>query len=163
MSTPGSSMPAALLAAEARSSSRPVARASAKLLAEVPLFSGLSRRHLRRLAAVAEEVRFAPGRPIVQEGSRGNAFFVILDGEAKVTMAGATRTAARLGRGDFFGELAVLDGGPRTASVIALTRVVVARITRTQFRKVLRQEPDVALAILEEVSRRLRRQRSVTQ
>jgi CRP/FNR family cyclic AMP-dependent transcriptional regulator len=162
MSTPGSNVPAALLAAEVRSSPRPLARASAKLLAEVPLFAGLSRRHLRRLAAVAEEVRFAPGRPVVQEGTRGTAFFVILDGEAKVTMAGSKRTAARLGRGDFFGELAVLDGGPRTASVIAETRLVAIRITRTQFRKVLRQEPDVALKILEEVSRRLRRQRSVT-
>jgi CRP-like cAMP-binding protein len=159
-----SSMSAALLASDVarRSGKGTPLRTSVALLASVPLFSGLSRRHLRRLATVASETRFGPGRVIVQRGTRGNAFFVIVEGEAKVTVSGS-KTAAKLGPGDFFGELAVLDGGPRTASVVAESRVVAIRIMRSDLRKLLRQEPDVAITLLEEVARRLRRQDSTTQ
>jgi CRP/FNR family transcriptional regulator len=158
-------MSAAILANErGNSTRRPRARtkAIAALLADIPLFAGLSDRHLRRIAAVAEDRRYAAGRPIVQQGGRGDAFFVIAEGEAKVTMGGSTRAVARLGPGDFFGELAILDGGPRTASVIAATNVLTLRIMRSDLRGILREEPDVALKLLEEVAGRLRDRRSPT-
>jgi CRP/FNR family cyclic AMP-dependent transcriptional regulator len=132
------------------------------LLKTVPLFAGLSRRHLRRIAGLAEQVRFGAGRTVVQNGSRGTGFYVIVEGEVKVTAGYSNRAFARLGPGDFFGELALLDGGPRTASVVAQTPLVTIRIARPEFRKLLRSEPDVALKILEELSRRLRTVRSAT-
>jgi CRP/FNR family transcriptional regulator len=158
-------MSAAILANERgdgvrRSHSR--TKAIASLLAEVPLFAGLSSRHLRRIASLADDRRYPAGRPIVQIGGRGDAFYVIVDGRAKVTMGGS-RSIARLEAGDFFGELAVLDGGTRTASVIAETPVSTLRIARTDLRKVLRQEPDVAMKLLEEVAGRLRSRSSPTQ
>jgi CRP/FNR family transcriptional regulator len=131
-------------------------RKGAALLAGVPLFAGLSNRHLRRIAGLAQEVSFPEGKPIVQTGSRGNAFFVIVEGTARVLAGYSSRTLARLGPGDFFGELALLDGGPRTASVVAASPLRTIRIPRAEFRTMLRSEPDVAIKILEELSRRLR-------
>ena len=131
-------------------------RKGVALLAEMPLFAGLSRRHLRRIAGLAEEVRFGESRTVVQKGSRGNAFYVIVEGKARVMAGYSTRTLVRLGPGDFFGELALLDGGPRTASVVADTALTTIRIPRTEFRKMLRSEPDVVIKILEELSSRLR-------
>jgi CRP-like cAMP-binding protein len=142
--------------------SRARTKAVAAVLGDIPLFAGLSSRHLRRIAAVADERRYPAGRPIVQIGGRGDAFYVVVEGTAKVTMGGS-RSIARLGAGDFFGELAVLDGGPRTASVIAETPVSTLRIARADLRKVLRAEPDVALKLLEEVAGRLRSRNSPTQ
>ena len=133
------------------------------LLKTVPLFAGLSRRHLHRLAALAEQVRYGAGRTVVQNGSRGTGFYVIAEGTAKVSVGYSNRALARLGPGDFFGELALLDGGPRTASVVAETPLVTIRIPRAKFRTMLKSEPDVALKILEELSRRLRQVRSPTE
>jgi CRP/FNR family transcriptional regulator, cyclic AMP receptor protein len=125
------------------------------LLETMPLFAGLSSRHLRRIAGLAEQVRFGAGRTVAQNGSRGTAFYVIIEGEVKVTAGYSNRAFARLGPGDFFGELALLDGGPRTASVVAETPLVTIRIARSEFRTLLKSEPDVALKILEELSCRL--------
>src|SRR2546423_7022221 len=100
-------------ASQGRASRSTLGRKGVALLQEVPLFADLSRRHLRRIAGLAEEVEFAAGRTIVQNGSRGDAFYVIVEGTAKVLAGYSTRTFARLGPGDFFGELALLDGGPR--------------------------------------------------
>ncbi len=137
-------------------------RRSVAMLGEVPLFAGLSRRHIQRLAGLADEVRFGAGRSVVQNGSKGMAFFVILQGEAKVTVGYSNRALARIGPGGYFGELALLDGGPRTASVIAETPLVLAKISRAGFIKLLKDDPDVAIRILVELSRRLRRERSAT-
>ena|SRR5436190_12586911 len=166
MSKPGSVLPAATAGAlkrdraAERSAGAPVA-----VLASVPLFAGLSRRHLRQLAKLSEEARFAAGRIVAQYGSRGVAFYVIVNGTAKVTAGYSTRAFAKLGPGDFFGELALLDGGPRSASVIAETPLDTIKIGRAGFRKMLKREPDVAIKLLEELSRRLRAKdtRSATQ
>ena len=167
MSKPRAGIPSAMLARDLASRyarERPtLGRAGIELLAGVPLFAGLSRRHLRRLADLAEEVRFGAGRTIVQYGSPGNTFFVIVEGRVKVLAGYSSRAFARLGPGDFFGELALLDGGPRTASVVAETPLVAIRIPRAGFRKMLKSEPDISLKLLEELSRRLRTQRSATQ
>jgi CRP-like cAMP-binding protein len=166
MTKPGAGIPSAMLARDLASRyarERPtLGRTAIALLAGVPLFAGLSRRHLRRLAGLAEEVRFGAGRTIVQYGSRGNTFFVIVEGTVKVLAGYSSRAFARLGPGDFFGELALLDGGPRTASVVAEMPVVAIRIPRAEFRKMLKSEPDISIKLLEELSRRLRAQRSAT-
>src|SRR5207247_4672333 len=78
----------------------------AELLSRVPLFSGLSRRHLRKLAEACTDARYRPGTTIVVEGRPGDTFFVIVEGQAAVLRG--VRRAARLGPGDFFGEIALL-------------------------------------------------------
>lgn len=147
-------------ASEASSKRHKLGRQDAALLKQVPLFAGLSGRDVRSLAGITERVHFGAGRTVVQNGSRGTAFYVILEGEAKVMAGYSGRARAHLGPGDFFGELALIDGRPRTASVIAETSLVTARIARAEFRKMLLRQPGVALKILEELSRRLR-ERSV--
>jgi CRP/FNR family transcriptional regulator len=138
--------------------SRSTKKPGIRLLAKVPLFAGLSQAHLRAVAALAEEVPYSAGRMIVRTGSPGVAFYVIVDGQAKVlrgTIASAKGTWS-LGAGDFFGEMALLDGGPRTASVVAETPLTTIRIERTEFRKMLRDEPDIALKLLESMATRMR-------
>ena len=126
------------------------------MLAQVPLFAGLSKRHLRHVAQLAEPVRYHAGRTIVEEGFRGGGFFVILEGSAKVVRAPGGRVVAQLGPGSYFGELAVIDDRPRTASVISTAPMLTARLSRTDFRKLVRQEPEVALRIMENLSGRIR-------
>src|SRR4051812_28322859 len=115
----------------------------AHLLAAVPLFSDLSSRHLKRMAELAEEVQFKAGDPIVQEGQPGGTFFVILEGEAKVTRR--RRKLNELYPGDFFGEVSLLDGGPRTATVTAETPIVAIRLFPKEFAKLIAAGPGVAL------------------
>ncbi len=129
-------------------------RGGMALLSQVPLFSGLSRRHLRRVADLSELVRYGAGRSIVVQGARGDSFYVVGDGRAKVQRG--TRTIARLGPGDFFGEMALLDGEPRSASVISETPMVTLRLTRARFGRLLDVEPAIARAILGTMARRLR-------
>jgi CRP/FNR family transcriptional regulator, cyclic AMP receptor protein len=132
------------------------------LLAAVPLFSDLSSRHLKRIADLAEEVRFSAGDLIVQEGQPGGTFYVILEGEAKVTRKGRKLNA--LYPGDFFGEVSLLDGGPRTATVAAETPIVAIRLFRKEFAKLIAADPEIALKILAELASRIRRtHRSVTE
>lgn len=106
-------------------------------LSQAPLFSGLSKRHLRRIADVSGVASFKEGREIVKEGVAGSVFFVLLEGQAKVTKGG--RKVARLGPGDFFGEMSVIVGSTRTASIVSETPVrcvtLSARISRRSLRK----------------------------
>jgi CRP/FNR family transcriptional regulator, cyclic AMP receptor protein len=130
-------------------------RGGIALLKSVPLFSQLSQRDLRRLASHAEEVRYGPQRTIVSRGSRGDSFFVIADGTA--TVRRGTRKIGALGPGDFFGEMALLDGRPRSATVVADTPMRAVRITRTGFNKALDTNPSIARGILAELAGRIRR------
>ncbi len=129
-------------------------RRSAVALAGVPLFTGFSKRHLRRLAERADEVVFEAGEKIVQEGLLGETLFVVLEGQARVARRG--RTVARILPGDFFGELSALDGGPRTATVLAETTLVAVRLFRHTLLDLLVAEPVLALKLLEGVARRIR-------
>ena len=131
-----------------------IGKRHAAVLAQVPLFAGLPKRHLKKLAERADEATFDPGAHIVALGDPGSAFFVLMAGEAKVVRRG--RTLGRLQPGDFFGEISLLDGGPRTASVIAETPVVAVRIFKKTFDEVLAEEPGVASQILAVLARRLR-------
>jgi CRP/FNR family transcriptional regulator, cyclic AMP receptor protein len=111
------------------------------VLGRIPLFASLTKRHLRRLASLAEMKRFKAGTDVVRAGTQGNAFFVILDGRAEVTTpAGHTRM---LKEGDYFGELALLDGAPRAATVTATNSLATARIPRSAFLRLLKEEPEM--------------------
>jgi CRP-like cAMP-binding protein len=123
-------------------------------LAEVPLFSGLSKRHLRRIAKLARIRRFAPGSTIVRTGDPGRSFYVLLDGKAKVIRVDGR--SHRLGIGDYFGEMALLDDAPRSAAVVADGAVLALTIDRPGFTKLLRAEPALAQALLRTLAARLR-------
>jgi CRP/FNR family cyclic AMP-dependent transcriptional regulator len=124
------------------------------VLAGVPLFGSLSRRHLKRVASLARTRRFAPGSSIVRKGDAGSAFFVLLDGEARVVAP--TGRPRRLRAGDFFGEMALFDESPRSADVIADGEVLAMTIGRSAFGKLLRSEPSLAQELLRTLAARLR-------
>jgi CRP-like cAMP-binding protein len=123
-------------------------------LAQVPIFSGCSKRELQLIARAAKEVIHKQGAVIAREGERGIGLFLIVDGRCDVTIGGKSK--AKLGPGDFFGEVALLDGGPRTATVTALTPVTLVGITGWVFRGLLMEHPSIALKTLESVAGRLR-------
>lgn len=123
-------------------------------LREVPLFADLPARDLKQLADSMQELSFAPGREVVAEGKGGVGFFVILDGSARVTQGGEDR--GRLGAGDYFGEMALIDGDDRTASVHAETELRCATMTQWTFRPFVKDHPDVAWALLTALVKRVR-------
>lgn len=135
-------------------SDRPLGKRGTEVLRQVPLFAGLSRRHLKQIAEHADEIGFRPKETIVEEGQPGGSFYVIVEGEVRVVRG--TRTIARMGPGEFFGEISLLDGGPRTATVVAETPVLAVRVFKRSFDRVVTHEPGVASKILAEVARRLR-------
>jgi CRP-like cAMP-binding protein len=117
-----------------------------KWLGRVPLFSGLPRRELKKVAGLAQLKSFAAGQTIVREGAAGDAFFVLLTGEAKLhTGSGLARD---LHEGESFGELALIDGQPRAATVVARDDVSVARIARAAFLDLLREEPLLTFEVM---------------
>jgi len=126
---------------------------SAKL-AKVPIFSGCSKREIAIINRAAKEVSHRGGTVIAREGERGIGLFLILEGTCSVTIGGKPK--AMLGPGDFFGEVALLDGGPRTATVTAMTPVRLVGITGWVFRGLLMEHPSIALKTLEAVAGRLR-------
>lgn len=126
------------------------------MLSQVPLFAHLSPRHRKRLADSAKEARFMQGAKVVTQGEEGESFYVVLEGQAKVVNGGG-KVLNRLLPGEFFGEISLLDGGARTATVIAETPLVTLELTRKAFRRVLADEPAVAVKLLEHSARMLRR------
>jgi CRP/FNR family transcriptional regulator, cyclic AMP receptor protein len=135
-----------------RSWERPTERDLAEILGALPLFARLSKRQVRGLAKLAKVADYSPRDVIVQVGDRGDSFYVVLEGRARVV--GRSRA---LGPGDFLGEMALLDGGPRSATVTAETSVRAMRLPRRGFEKALKQDPGMARAIMEELAGRVRR------
>jgi CRP-like cAMP-binding protein len=133
---------------------RPTTRDWETVLSALPLFSGLSARQRRQVAKLAQFVWFAPGDSIVEAGEPGDAFYLIVSGKAK--LAGKPRARA-LGPGDFFGEMALLDGEPRSATITATTELQAMILPRRAFVKVLQQEPRLALTVMAELAARVRR------
>jgi CRP/FNR family transcriptional regulator, cyclic AMP receptor protein len=123
-------------------------------LRAIPLFADLSTRDIKRLAGSMTERSFAPGDAVVSEGTGGIGFFVILDGHAKVSQHGEER--AVLGAGDYFGEMALIDGDHRAASVHADGELRCAAMTAWNFRPFVKQQPDVAWALLTALVKRVR-------
>jgi CRP-like cAMP-binding protein len=130
------------------------ARVWSNVLATVPLFAGLSRRHLNKVAGAGRIARFHHQTAIVRAGEPGDTLYVVLDGEVSVRRPAAPELT--LGMGSFFGEIALLDGGLRSATVVARGPVVCLAISHTRFAKVLRAEPAIAIAMLKELAARLR-------
>ncbi|HXF56733.1 MAG TPA: cyclic nucleotide-binding domain-containing protein [Actinomycetota bacterium] len=124
------------------------------MLARVPIFSSLSRRELQAIARQGKEVRHGEGAVLAREGDAGLGFFLILEGEARVTVKGRFRRT--LGPGDFFGEISLLDGGPRTATVTAATPVRLLGIAQWAFKRLVDQHPSMASKMLRAMASRLR-------
>jgi CRP-like cAMP-binding protein len=131
-----------------------VMSASVDALQNVPLFSGLDKRDLEQLARQMHERRFPEGAEVTTEGSTGAGFFVIADGNAEVTVGGEHR--ATLGRGDHFGEIALIDDGVRSASIVAATDLLCYGMTPWEFRPFVEEHPQVAWALLQAMARRYR-------
>lgn len=129
-------------------------RQVADRLATVPLFAGLTKKELGHLAAGTEIVEVPDGSVVVEEGDYGDRVFVILDGAARVVRNG--RTIARLGAGSHFGELALLDPGPRTASVVTTEASRLGILKAATFRVGLRESPRMAERLLASLARRAR-------
>jgi CRP/FNR family transcriptional regulator, cyclic AMP receptor protein len=129
-------------------------RETAQALSVVPLFAGFTKRDLGRLAEETDVVSFPPGATIVEEGLLGETMFVVLSGEAKVVQG--KRRLGTVRPGDFFGEVALLDGAPRSASVVAETPLEAIRLYRRTLLKMLEAEPQLALKILDSLVRRVR-------
>jgi CRP/FNR family cyclic AMP-dependent transcriptional regulator len=124
------------------------------VLSDVPLFSGLSKRHLNRIAEVAKSRRYSRYSTIVRAGDPGDAFFVILDGSVLVKTPG--KRPKRLAAGDSFGEMALLDDAPRSATVDADDEVLVMLLGRKAFNRILEKEPKISMALLRTLAQRLR-------
>jgi CRP/FNR family cyclic AMP-dependent transcriptional regulator len=123
-------------------------------LREVPLFADLSNRDLKQLADSMQELSFPSGREIVAEGKGGVGFFVILEGSARVSQGGEDRGA--LAAGDYFGEMALIDGDDRMASVYAESEIRCAAMTPWTFRPFVKDHPDVAWSLLTSLVKRVR-------
>lgn len=123
-------------------------------VAKIPLFARVPKRHLRMIFKRMSEYTYEDGVTILKDGHPGEVLFVLLEGEARVVRGG--RTVARLRAGDFFGEIAVLDRRPRTASVVAASPVRCLTLHRDDLRDVAAAEPTVAWALLEELASRFR-------
>jgi CRP-like cAMP-binding protein len=123
-------------------------------LAAVPLFSACTKRELQKLARAGDEIEVAEGKVLVDQGATGRAAFVILEGTASVRRG--NRRIARFGPGDYFGELALLDRGPRTASVTAETPMRVLVIDARHFEGILDEIPGLARKLLTHLAARVR-------
>ena len=123
-------------------------------LGGVPIFEGCSKKDLQTIARQVREITHDAGYVIATEGDPGAGLFVIGDGEADVTIGG--KRVNHLEAGDFFGEMALLDGGPRTATVTATTPITLYALTEWVFRGLLAEHPSIAMRTLETMASRLR-------
>jgi CRP-like cAMP-binding protein len=132
----------------------PSTKESISRLAKVPLFADCSNRDLQTIARVVRDIPHKAGTVIAREGEPGVGLFVIVSGTADVSIGGKKK--ATLGAGDFFGEIALLDGGPRTATVTAKTDVQLLGLTEWVFRGLMVEHPSIALKTLQQMAGRLR-------
>lgn len=126
----------------------------AELIQQVPLFSTLDKGELRGLASSMKERTFNEGDTIATEGQSGIGFFIIDEGEAVVSVGGEER--ATLGHGDYFGEVALIDDGARTATITAKSPLKCYGITSWEFRPLVEQNAGLAWKMLKTLAQRLR-------
>jgi CRP-like cAMP-binding protein len=127
--------------------------AKLELLKKVPLFSLCSKRELEEVAQLADEVDLPQGRNLATEGATGKEFVVIVEGGADVRRKG--RKINTLGSGDFLGEIALIAGIPRTATVTTTEPSHVLVVTAQAFKQLLRDSPSIQLKVLEALAHRL--------
>ncbi len=120
--------------------------AKAELIKGVPLFSQLGRKELAEVASIADEIDLAEGKELTVEGTPGREFFVIIEGDATVRQG--DKEVNRLGAGDFFGEIALVEDRPRTASVVAESPIRALVITDRSFRTLLEHSPDIESKVM---------------
>ena len=133
-----------------------MARASAKveLLRNVPLFSGLSAKELMSLSRLMDEIDLKPGTVIIREGNTGGEFFIVIEGTIEVKRKG--RRLARLGPGDYLGEIALIDHGPRTATAMVETDARLLVLASREFHSMLASDPRIENKILRTLAARVR-------
>ena len=131
----------------------PVA-APVDVLRQVPLFSELGDRELERLAGHFKERTFSEGSAVTMEGGTGTGFFVVVEGNATVSVSGEQR--GTLGPGDSFGEIALVDEGTRSATITAATDLRCFGLTAWEFRPFVEEHPQVAWPLLKQMAKRLR-------
>jgi CRP-like cAMP-binding protein len=127
---------------------------AAQALGNIDLFRGLSKRDLAQVADMAKEIDFAAGQAMTEQGETGGRFYVLLDGEAEVTIGGDVVNTLKVG--DYFGEISLIDGKPRTATIVARSPVRTLSLSSWNFRPLLKQHPAIAEAVLVEMCNRLR-------
>lgn len=128
-------------------------------LARVPLFTGMTTQELRRIAATVRKQSYPAGVPLVWQGTPGAGFFILTDGKVRVVQQredGDIHELALLGTGDTLGEMALLDEQPRSATALTLEPTTALVVPVWDFRAVLRENPDIILKLLAEMSVRLR-------
>ena len=135
-----------------------MANAPIDILSKVPLFAELDDRELKLLSGQMHERRFPEGGQVTLEGSHGAGFFVIAEGNASVSVGGEPRTT--LGQGDYFGEIALIDEGVRSASIMAVTDLLCYGMTPWEFRPFVEQHPQVAWGLLKTLARRFREEQT---
>src|SRR4051812_32520742 len=131
-----------------------VARASAEILKRVPLFSGLDDRELEQIASTMRERRFSAGDTVTEEGAGGAGFFIVESGEADVTVEGESRGSIRAG--DYFGEIALLTGSDRTATITAKDDMVCWGMTPWDFRPLVESNSTIAWKLLTAMADKLK-------
>ena len=132
----------------------PGASEVAEMMAGVPYFDGLSDKTRKAIAKEGRVISYEAGRTIVDEGGAGVGFYLVLEGKVEVRKSG--RVLATLGKGQFFGEMSVIDGQPRSADVVAVTATQCWVLVSWNFAGMLKGHPEVALPMLKELVRRLR-------
>jgi CRP/FNR family transcriptional regulator, cyclic AMP receptor protein len=123
-------------------------------LSRLPLFEGCSQRQLREIARITEVRELPEASVLARTGEPGHEFFLILDGRVRIEVSPRKRT--KLGPGEFFGEMSLLDGGPRSATAVAETGVRLLVINRRDFSLLLSKVPDLTRHLLLVMSRRVR-------
>jgi CRP/FNR family cyclic AMP-dependent transcriptional regulator len=129
-------------------------------LKEIPLFSHLDEEDFQQLTNICSEKKFDKGQTIFYEEDMGTGFYIIISGQVKIVMLsndGREHILGLLREKDFFGEMSILDGEPRSATAIALSDVKAITITREDFTKLLRNNPDISIKIMFVLCKRLRR------
>ena len=123
-------------------------------LASIPLFRALNRKELQKVSRASDETTVPEGRVVVEQGAIGRECFVIVEGSATVRRNG--RKVATLGVGDYFGELSLLDHGPRTATVEADSKLTVLVLGQREFSTIIDQVPGLAHKLLASLAARIR-------
>jgi CRP/FNR family transcriptional regulator, cyclic AMP receptor protein len=124
------------------------------LLSKVPLFAGLGRKDLAEVGRLCDEVDLPSGRELMREGRRASEFFVIVDGHVRVDRGGSP--VARLGPGDFLGEIALIDHGPRAATATCETECRLLVLGHREFESLLDRYPSIQLSVLKALAQRVR-------